>query len=538
MRGHRFSSAKICVVYGQIRAAEKLRFFIYTTRLVKEQILHLDPHDDFNSARDKMGWTQTQRVLLVWPKHGQVLSRRLDLLLLHRHAYRLGAHLALITTDPAVREQARDIGLPVFPSLDASRRVKWRSRPMRLAPQRQRPRPEAATLRPPQPFYQNWPIPVWLMWIFKTIFLIAGLGALTLLALALWPSATITLTPAIHPITLTVEIVADPEATEIGPGLIPARTVFAEVEATGQIATTGLKDVPSAPATGAVIFTNLVGTAATIPPGTGLRTTSGAAIRFVTTQAAALEARLGATVEVPIKAEDPGPAGNVAATQINAIDGPLGLQLAVINPTATSGGAVSQAYAVTLADKEQLRAQLVEQLNQSALGTIEAQLQPGEFLAHDSVAFADVVAESYSNSVGETANIITLTLRIAATGLSMSEADARAVAQTALANTVPPNEVLLPEHSQFERDPATRLNANGQVHFTLTAQGLTRAVIDSVAVKQLAVGQTIPNAYYQLAGALPLAAPPQIVVSPAWYVEWYNRLPWLTFRVDVVQVAE
>ena len=34
---------------------------------MKEQILHLDAHDDFISARDKMGWAQTGRVLLVWP---------------------------------------------------------------------------------------------------------------------------------------------------------------------------------------------------------------------------------------------------------------------------------------------------------------------------------------------------------------------------------------------------------------------------------------------------------------------------------------
>jgi hypothetical protein len=502
---------------------------------VKEQILHLDPHDDFNSARDKMGWAQTQRVLLVWPKQGQVLARRLDLLLLHRHAYRLGAHLALITPDPVVHEHARDLGLPVFPSLDASRRVKWRSRPLRLAPERRRRPPDVAALRPPRPFYSEWPIPAWAAWIFKSLFLILSLGALAALALALLPSATITLAPAVRPHTHSVDIVADPEATEIAEGVIPARTVYAEVEATGQIATTGLKDVPSSPASGSVIFTNLIGTAATIPQGTGVRTTSGAAIRFVTTQAATVGAGIGATVEVPIKAEDPGPAGNVGAGQINAIDGPLGLQLAVTNPAATTGGAVKPAYAVTLTDKQELRAQLLEQLNQTALGTIEAQLLPGEFLAPDSAALADVVAESYSHSVGEVTNIITLTLRIAATGLSMNEADAQMAAQTALAAAVPRGEALLAGRTQFVRGSTTVSDAEGRVHFTVTATGATIALIDSESVKQMVVGQSIAGAYYHLSGALPLAQPPQIAVSPAWYVEWYNRLPWLTFRLNVVQ---
>lgn len=29
---------------------------------MKEQILHLDPHDDFNSAHDKMGWAQITNI--------------------------------------------------------------------------------------------------------------------------------------------------------------------------------------------------------------------------------------------------------------------------------------------------------------------------------------------------------------------------------------------------------------------------------------------------------------------------------------------
>ena len=61
---------------------------------MKEQVLHLDPHDDYIAARDKMGWAQTTRVLVVWPPAGEVLRRRIDLLLLQRHARKLGAHLA------------------------------------------------------------------------------------------------------------------------------------------------------------------------------------------------------------------------------------------------------------------------------------------------------------------------------------------------------------------------------------------------------------------------------------------------------------
>jgi len=76
---------------------------------MKTQLIQLDPSDDVISVRDKMGWSQTSRILLVWPEHGQILSRRLDLLLLQRHSTTLGAQLALVTQSPAMTALAKDI---------------------------------------------------------------------------------------------------------------------------------------------------------------------------------------------------------------------------------------------------------------------------------------------------------------------------------------------------------------------------------------------------------------------------------------------
>jgi hypothetical protein len=63
---------------------------------VKEQIIHLDPLDDYSAVRDKMGWAQTDRILLVVPTQGRdrLFKRQLDLLLTQRHAATLGAKLA------------------------------------------------------------------------------------------------------------------------------------------------------------------------------------------------------------------------------------------------------------------------------------------------------------------------------------------------------------------------------------------------------------------------------------------------------------
>ena len=79
---------------------------------MKTQIIHLEPHDDIISTRDKMGWGKTRRILLVWPTRGQILTRKLDLQLLLRQAQTAGEQLALVTYDPDVLFNASRAGDP------------------------------------------------------------------------------------------------------------------------------------------------------------------------------------------------------------------------------------------------------------------------------------------------------------------------------------------------------------------------------------------------------------------------------------------
>ena len=502
---------------------------------MKEQILHLDPHDDFISARDKIGWAQAARVLLVWPDKGRVLSRRLDLVLLQRHAGRLGAQLALITGDPAVRENARTLGLPVFDTVDASRTEHWRSRPKRggQAQLPARPRLDRRTLRRPRSRWQVR-LPSWAAWIMRgLVFALGAAGALAL-AVALGPSAQVTVIPASHPLSVTLDLVADPTATQIAGSVIPARVARVEVEASGQTATTGNAEVPSTASVGTVIFTSLDGTVTTIPAGTGVRTTSGTAVRFRTTRAVTLEPRVGATAAAEVSASDLGPIGNVAAGQINAIDGPLGLQVAVTNPAPASGGGMSVRAAVTEADRERLRQELITRLQTDALSAIVGQLKPGEFLAADQINLAETVAETFDLAVGEQADVLPLTLRLAFTGLVVSEADAQSAARVALTAAVPPGEALEITSSRFERFPETTVDDDGRAHFALQAAGVAVPIFGASAVRELVAGLPVPQAQLRLASALPLSGQPVVAVTP----QWWARLPYLPFRISVVVVGD
>jgi hypothetical protein len=87
------------------------------------EILQLEPHDDVVTVRDRLAFVRSRRVLLVWPRNGQILRRKLDLVLIQRAVSRQTVRLALVTTDPQVIDHARDLNISAFASVRESQRA-------------------------------------------------------------------------------------------------------------------------------------------------------------------------------------------------------------------------------------------------------------------------------------------------------------------------------------------------------------------------------------------------------------------------------
>ncbi|HRF48494.1 MAG TPA: hypothetical protein PLC98_12790 [Anaerolineales bacterium] len=501
---------------------------------MKAQVLHIDPHDDYHSVCDKMAWARAQRLVLVWPTRGDGLRRRLDLVLLHRQAHQLGTQLGIVAQDPVVREHAQGLGVPVFDDLRGARR-RWRSRIPRLPPQR-RSRPlDREALRTVQRARQSQlQTPTRRSYLWRVPILLVGLAAIAALVVVLVPEAVVRVPAPHRALEAQVTITANPGllAVEAEAGQIPARALRVEVQATGYTPVTGQREAPSAAANGRVVFTNLTGAALTIPAGTRVRTTSGSSARFATVRAATLPARIGATADAEVLAVDLGPVGNVGAGQINAIDGPLGLQLAVTNPAATQGGALAPRPAVVAADQASIRAQLEAQLVAEAETALQTQLQPGEFLPPETITTLRVVSESYDHAVGEPADALGLTLRLAVEGLAIFEDDARAAGAAALAREVPAGYRQVPDALGFSRSRDTAVR-EGQAEFILRVTGEAEAVIETAEVRTIVAGLPPAEAAAALQKRYGLTAEPEITVTPRLLFDLWPRLPWVTQRIVV-----
>lgn len=504
---------------------------------MNEQILHLDPHDDFHSARDKIGWAQTDRILLVWPPRAPapLITRQLDLYLLQRHAARLGAKLALVTDDPSACDFAAALGLAVFDSVDDSHLHPWRSRrplpPTRIREPRVSPRhpdDDAPLLKlTPPPWMQSERLHK----LIGGLSFAAAIGAITIMLAVVLPGAQVTLVSQGQTIIAKTPITADPAQTEIDPvnGLIPAETVTVTVSGAAEAATSGTVDEATQRAGGAVTFTNLTAQAARIPAGTALRTTGGAPIRFVTQKDVSLDAKRGATADAPVLAIDPGPTGNVGAGLINSVEGPLAVQAAVINLEATRGGEVKQVASVTDEDRARLKDTLLAQLRGQGYAELLAQLKEGEFAPADAVTVSEALDETYSHFAGEKTDTLTLEMRADVSAAVVNEADAFAVGRAEIESRLGDELVMSPGTLTFARSADVSVDEAGRVSFDITASADAVAAIDPEAVRAAARWQPADQAADLLYRQFPIAAKPQITIWPGWF----QRLPWLAWRIEV-----
>ncbi len=500
----------------------------------REQIIHLEPNDDIVAIREVLSWTKARRVVLVVPPALRSLQSKVNLKLLHRHGANLGKEVVLVTADRVTRELSYEVGLPIFLTVEKAARARLKGpaqlealKPFRRTVDRPRRTKSAEAMRSESPFLANQIIAVLL---FAGILLVVAAAGFLVL-----PGAQVTVVQAAQPIERTIQLRADPNTTnaDYEAKVIPARLLGVEVEANAQVPTAAKKDSPDVRANGKVVFVNQLNQPVTVAVGTVVATSAGTPVRFTTVEQVTVPGQIGATIEASVVAVDAGPSGNVKSYLINVVQGPLATQVKVINQQPMSGGNVRQVGVVTQADKDQVKAILLQQLQQKARAALQAELGEQEFIPPETIQIFPL-DETYDRFVGEQADALGLKMRVAARGSVIAGYNANALVLDQLEKNIDPKFQLLPQGLTFQPAQVESVSDDGVVVFNMRVTGNIGLRLPKAEAIQAIQGKPIGDAIDYLTRTYGLKRPAEIVVMP----DWLGRVPFFPFRIQLTIKTE
>lgn len=470
---------------------------------------------------------------MVCPARGQVLSRQLDLILAKRFAANLGSELALVTLDDNVRFNAQQLGIRAFSDIRHAQELEWRIiEPRKLENQ---PRTHLTGLDNLRKSIRSQ-APVWMEQPAARIICL-GVSLLALLALAIFflPDAKVILTAREQMQSLKLDLIADPSATtaNISTGSVPTYFQEATVEGTDSITATGTMTIPDQPAAGILKFTNRTEDKITIPTGTIITALGSDRVRFATTSPDEVVIEANKSTFVEVQAIRPGSSGNLPPNSLVAIEGDLGLKLAVTNPDATSGGLDASIPTSTAQDLQTLHAQLARKLLQESLAELKSNLPVEDTLIPSSSAIMNVLEETYNPAFGVPTEQVELVLRLKIKVQVISGKVLRNIVTPILDASIPAG--YTPEINTLTITSLSTPNqgSDGKAYWTVNVSRKLLAELPADQAVESIKGATPTEAVERLSKLLPLAKRAQIKLIPSWW----PRLPLLAMRITLVQAG-
>jgi hypothetical protein len=495
---------------------------------MKTQVIQLDPHDDVISIRDKMTWVRTPRLLLVYPKRGAALARTLDLLLLQRHATSLGVHLGLVAASAEVRQRARELDIPVFTSALAAQKADWPETARKLKLRRKGERPDLRQMRlEARPAPAAWTeLPAVRLFFFS-------LAVLALLAMLLvfLPSATVSLSPTLESQTLTINLSASPDVTAVSAAEgLPARSTSLALTGTKKFSVTTRASVPDQYAEGTAQFQNLTLSVVGIPAGTVIQSLDNPPVRFVTLEDRVIAGEVGRTMDIPVRAVEPGLAGNLTTGSLVVVEGVLGPSLSVTNPEPTAGGTEKVTNIALAEDRSRLHDALLTELRQQAIDELSAALEPGSMILPGTILPSAGVTETFSPAPGETGATLTLTISGEFAAQYVTGSDLRLLENAILDTSLPAGYESLPDTLTQSRVGEPITGADGVTRWTVNLYRSMHPRLDTELAAQMIQGRARADAINILKNNFGLRSEPVIEIAPPFW-PW---LPVTALRISVV----
>lgn len=496
---------------------------------MKTYIIQIETHDDLTSIKDKLSWAKAQRVLFVWPRRGKVLSQYFELSLLKREAERLGVRMAFITRDPAVKENAEYLGIPIFPSVPIAEKRAWSGQTRRkierdlplgyekLSEMRGEFHPAAEPT-----FFRN---------LGRYVSFLLGILAVLILLVFFLPSAQVTLYPERQKQELSFKVWADDQlkAYTVNGG-IPAEVQTVELTLEKSGTSTGTVDASLETARGLVEFQSSFNQKISLPSGTLLQTKDEPQKFFILDEEITIDPTKGEATTGEVHAQAAGVDGNLAADTKLAVLSAYGdlIQARVKDDFIGGTGMVSPTP--TEEDYLALEEEMLKSLRSKALDEMSGKLESNEVLIESTLEQGTINSRVRSVEPGIPADHFSLKINVTYTALSYRQSDLEALASAVLDANLPAGMSATVDSLEIvPGEGSLQMDSQEKPTWQITAKRWIFQMVDTDALSTRLAGVRTDSAGQILQTFIAVRQPGEIRLSPAWW-KW---MPFVPFRTQI-----
>ncbi|HYS97484.1 MAG TPA: baseplate J/gp47 family protein [Candidatus Dormibacteraeota bacterium] len=468
--------------------------------------IYVETEEEIPELVERLRRYHGEDTMVVLPMRSRIGQSRFNFQLLRNYSARLGKRVTVVCDDPAVQKMASESGFPVFGAVGPQGEGVPSEAEAQPAVRRwwQRGRTEARThigIAAPTRLLTKTATELkpgrFLLYVTAITLILVGLFA----AAVFVPSASVTLVAQAQPFTQKdVEIQAQP-----GKPPIKVRPVSVSKSNSQGFKVTGSKNVPLAPATGQVVYTNNFppphcpgincgSPGIVVPKNQYLRNTNG--LEYFQISGNTVVPWKG-TAKANIVAVTPGSVGNAGNDTINQIEHNPYDQLSVTNPQATGGGTdPSSAPVMTVADFDAARAQLEQSLHQAIAQQLAAGAQNGEKLS-ETIVFGPPQFTT-DHQPNDKVPTFTGTMTVSGEGDFYTDADVVQAFKTYLSQRVPNDQQLLTESPIQVTYRLLSAAKGGYLVFVGSASAYVAPKLDEEKIRAQIVGRPVAQARFYL----------------------------------------
>ncbi|MBI9046415.1 MAG: baseplate J/gp47 family protein [Anaerolineaceae bacterium] len=494
---------------------------------MKTHIIQIEPHDDLISLKDKLAWSKSSRVLMVWPIKKDYIPDKLDITLLKRQADDLGNKIAFVTRNQELVDTAKDVGIAVFPKIGEANKKPWKSySKKKFVKKNQQPFEESLEE------FKNLKIeqktqPIIIRW---SLFLIGILSVLSIVFIfAPKTEIELDIIEVVEKISLVVDISPENEAISLS-GSIPGYVESVVVEGKKTGLSTGMMVFPDHFASGYVEFENQTNAIVIIPEGTIISSTVNNGIKYLTQEEISLQVDHQGEVSCPVIAITPGSDGNLDSYQMDIVEGVLGTQVLVRNATPIFGGTDKYYSSPTELDFSIAEEELLSSLKPTALEEILKRDGEDRFYLADTLLLDEVIEKNRFPTIKQPSDLIEVSTQAVYTIWFYEKSELEKLVQDTFTAQIDPEFEPVDQGFDYKLIGSPEI-VNDHIEIEIEASRVIRKEIDKNHLFKILRGRKITDIRTILDNQLLLNTAYNVVVEQK--PNWWPYFSFLIFRYNI-----